>query len=56
MQNFMNNFNIFLSFFISGINIIYNWLISTIIGQIIIFILIISIFIYIINKLTELDD
>ena len=54
MQNFMTNFNIFLGFFMSGVNTIYNWLIGTIIGQIMIFIIIISIFMYIISKLVEI--
>lgn len=56
MENFMGDFSIFLSFFINGINLIWNWLIGTIIGKIIIFLLIISIFIYIINKFVEIGD
>ena len=56
MQNFMTNFNTFLGFFMSGLSIVYNWLINTIIGQIMIFVIIISIFIYIIAKLVEIGD
>lgn len=56
MENFLSDFNLFLSFFINGINLIWNWLISTIIGKILIFVLIISIFIYLINKFVELGD
>lgn len=56
MQDFMNNFNIFLNFFLSGLNLIYNWFISTIIGQITLFIIIISLFIYLIVKLLGQDN
>ncbi len=56
MENFMADFNVFLSFFINGISLIWNWLISTILGKIIIFVVIISIFIYIINKLVSIGD
>lgn len=56
MENFMSDFNVFLNFFINGINLIWNWLISTILGKIIIFTVIISIFIYIINKLVSIGD
>ena len=56
MSNFMSNFEVFLNFFLNGIGSIYTWFMSTIIGQILIFTIIISIFIYIIYKLTEIGN
>ena len=56
MESFMYDFNIFLNFFINGISLIWNWLISTILGKIIVFLVIISIFIFIIYKLVGIGD
>lgn len=56
MQAFMTDFNVFLNFFLTGINSIYQWFIGTILGKILIFTIIISIFIYIIYKLTEIGE
>ena len=48
MSNFLNDFNIFLNFIITSIGSIYNWLISTVLGEILLFIVIISIFLFVI--------
>lgn len=56
MSTFMENFNIFLQYFLQAIGNIYNWFIGTIIGQITIFIIIISIFIYIVYKIVGIGD
>lgn len=56
MNDFLSDFNVFLTFFINAINLIWNWLLSTIVGKIIIFILIISVFIYLISKFVSIGD
>lgn len=56
MESFMSNFNIFLNFFLNGINLIYTWFINTIIGQILLFVIIISLFIFLIVKLLGQDS
>lgn len=56
MESFMSDFNIFLNFFVQGISLIWDWLIGTILGKIIVFLVIISIFIYIIYKLIGIGD
>ena len=56
MQSFMNNFNIFLNFFLEGIGLIYTWFINTIIGQITLFVIIISLFIFLVVKLLGQDN
>ena len=42
MTTFMDNFTIFLTYFLQAMGNIYNWFIGTIVGQITIFIIIIS--------------
>lgn len=54
MGEFMSNFTIFLNGILSGLSLLYNWFISTILGQIFIFICVILIFIFIIYKLINL--
>lgn len=54
MSAFMSNFEIFMNYVLQSLSSIYSWFIGTIIGQIFIFVVIISIFIYIIYKLVGL--
>ena len=56
MQNFMNDFNIFLNSFLNGVKSIFNWFISTAIGEIFLFVILIFIFIFILNLITKFKD
>lgn len=56
MQNFMNDFNIFFNSFLNGVKSIFNWLLSTTIGEIFLFIIIIFIFIFILGLITKFKD
>lgn len=56
MSNFMNNFTIFFSAILSCLGSIWTWLMSSILGQIFIFMVLISIFCYIIYVLIHIGD
>lgn len=56
MSSFMSNFNIFLSSCLSSLGSLWSWFISTILGQIFVFITLISLFILLIYKLTHLGE
>lgn len=56
MLSFMEDFNIFFSFIISALTSLWTWLISTILGKIIIFIFVISIFMWIVDRLVSIGD
>ena len=56
MSNFLNDFNIFLNFIITTMSTIYNWLVSTVLGEIILFVVIISIFLFVIHLIIEFKN
>ncbi|GEM_PF-4000857 len=49
MSTFMQNFNIFFNNILSSVSSLWTWLISTVIGQILISIILIMTFIFILN-------
>ena len=56
MADFMLDFNTFFSFFLTALNSLWSWLFGTILGKIIIFVTIISIFMWILVKLVQIGD
>ena len=56
MSNFLNDFNIFLYFIITSMSTIYNWLTSTVLGEIIIFVVLISIFLFVVHLIIEFKN
>lgn len=56
MSAFMSNFNIFFTSCLSSLASLWSWFISTILGQIFVFTIIISLFILIIYKLIHLGE
>ena len=56
METFMNNFSIFFSKIFESVQNLWNWYISTIIGQVTIFILIITLFYFLINLIIDFKD
>ena len=56
MENLLNDFKTFFSVILSCMNDIFNWLTSTIIGEILFFTIIISLFFFIINLFIDFKD
>ncbi len=56
MQELMNDFQVFFSGIFSCLTSLWNWLISTTLGEIILFVVLISIFIFIINLFIDFKD
>ena len=56
METFMNNFSIFFNKLFEGVQTFWNWYISTIIGQITIFILLIALFFFVVNLFVDWKD
>ena len=56
MSNFLADYNVFMSYVLNGIAQFWNWLSGTIIGEIMIFIIIISLFIAILYLLFGIGD
>lgn len=54
MENFMSNFNVFFNSILSALVSVWNWLISTILGQILISIVLISFFIWLLYTIVNL--
>ena len=54
MENFMNNFNVFFNSILSALVSVWNWLISTILGQIFISIVLISFFVWLLYKIVNI--
>lgn len=54
MENFMNNFNVFFNSILSSLVSVWNWLISTILGQIFISIVLISFFVWLLYKIVNI--
>lgn len=56
MSNFMSDFNIFFTSILGGIQTLWNWLFSTVLGEIILFTIIISLFLYLIYKIIDFKN
>lgn len=56
MQNLLNDFRTFFNVIIGCMSDIYNWLTSTVIGEIIFFIILISLFFFLINLFVDFKD
>lgn len=56
MENFMNDFEVFFSKIFECIKNLWNWLSGTIIGEILLFVIIISLFIFILNLIIDFKD
>lgn len=54
MENFMNNFNVFFNSILNAIVSVWNWLSSTLIGQLLISIILISFFLFLLNKIISM--
>lgn len=56
MQNLLNDFKNFFNVILSCMTDVFNWLTSNVIGEIIFFIILISIFFFLINLLVDFKD
>lgn len=56
MTQFMNDFQVFFNGIFSCLTTLWNWLTSNIIGEILLFVIIISIFIFILNLFIDFKD
>lgn len=56
MSDFMNDFNYFLNMIIQSVDVFFEWLLSNPLGKILLFISLISIFIYIVNLIIGLKN
>ena len=56
MSNFMSDFNIFFNSIFGGVQTIWNWLFSTVLGEIILFTIIISLFLTIIYWIIDFKN
>lgn len=56
MENFLYDFNLFFNKIWSSVQSISEWIFSSIIGEILIFIILISLFIFIISLLINMKD
>lgn len=56
MENFMNDFSVFFSKIFNCLTSLWNWLSSTIIGEILLFIIIISLFFFLLNLIIDFKD
>ena len=56
MENFMNDFEIFFTKIFSALTSLWNWLTGTIVGEILLFIIIISLFLFLINLIVNFKD
>ena len=56
MSNFLSDFGIFLNYMFNTMTSIYNWLTSTVLGEIIIFVVLISIFLFVVHLIIQFKD
>lgn len=56
MNNFLADFQVFLNYVMSGIGQIYDWFSSTILGEIMLFSVLILVFLYIIHLIIDFKD
>lgn len=56
MSSFLQDYNTFLSLIINSMQSIYTWLIGTVLGEIILFVVIISIFLFVIYLVIDFKN
>lgn len=56
MSNFLSEFNSFLNIIMSGMGSVWGWLSSTIIGKVMIFVVLITIFVWFIDMIINIGD
>lgn len=56
MSNFMSDFNIFFTSILGGIQTLWNWLFSTVLGEVILFTIIISLFLSLIYLIIDFKN
>ena len=56
MSNFMSDFGIFFNSILGGIQTLWNWLFSTVLGEIILFTIIISLFLSLIYLIIDFKN
>lgn len=56
MQTFLNDFSVFMDLVFDGISSLWNWLMSTVLGEIILFTIIIGIFFILFNLFVDSKD
>lgn len=56
MSTFINDFNIFFSGIFSGIQTFWNWFSTTVIGEVILFIVIISVFLFVLSWIIDFKN
>lgn len=56
MENLLNDFKTFFSVILSCMTDIYNWITSTVIGEILFFTILISLFFFLINLFIDFKD
>lgn len=56
MSNFLSEFNSFLNIIMSGMGSVWGWLSSTIIGKVMIFVVLITIFVWFLDMIINIGD
>ena len=56
MASFMSDFSTFFNYILAAIQTLWNWLFSTVLGEIILFTVLISLFIYIIYLIIDFKN
>lgn len=56
MQQFLSDFSFFMELLFNGVSSLWNWLMSTILGELILFVIIIGIFFIIFNLFIDSKD
>ena len=51
MTNLINDFNVFLSFIFESLTSLWNWFTNNLMGEILIFLLLISLFFFLVNEI-----
>lgn len=56
MASFMSDFSTFFNYILAALQTFWNWLFSTVLGEIILFVILISLFIYIIYLIIDFKN
>lgn len=56
MESFVNDFGIFFNMIFNCVSKLFNWFISTTLGEILLFMIIISLFLFIVNIFVDFKD
>lgn len=56
MANLISDFNVFFNSIFNSVSTVFNWFISTPLGEIILFMILISLFLFIINLFVDFKD